>query len=1292
MPARAQGDASASTPSKRTGAAGFLSRALTNKSSSTSTARDPPEGRAHSTAERRLSGIAPLPPSLAGDATPAAPALPTSLSPPASRPPTTRSTSSYSVSSSHSYSSPTTDRRPSASTQAGLLTPSTSSSSLRDRDLPSSPRSTRSTRSAASSTTSTSTSTSTTSIRHGRPISTVFPSRPASIYSSSASASASASSSRSTPGTPTRSAGRNDNGRRTSRISWAGTDEERDDADSGLLVFAPAPSGTGTGQMDALVSGMRRNGNGKGKARALDAAEVGDDADELGSSSAGEADNEWERERRLRERARRRRSRRESSLSGFGGGEGGLDDWAALSSALAAREAETRAFDPRRLRESSTRSVSASSGGGGGGGGSRSRETSALSDVSFASIGAGPSAAQLAAAAGGGLQPVDEDDLYVPGLGFGDVTGAPSMERQETLKALERPWMAGFAAAGAAGQPKSVEELVGQYKEQLRERTAAGRMMDDRRMSVLSVSPSPPALVQVEEDGAKPPLEPLPEVREPPVEVDDPPPPPPRERRRSSTRSPSPPLAYVPFPQPATSSPASLSPPAPHHPPTRIKSIDEIVAEHAAATYAAARRPSASAPPASAGAPPPLASNGAASSPRAREESQQSLASQSSGMDSLDEEIRLAGATQQQLGSVAEVQVNGLAPSEAEEARTPRLGSLPSPPPLQRSPSLRSSVNGIVPAVDALLHDDDARSASSRPATPSTPRVQSPKPLDNDTLSTERDLALLLKSPRLTRLFTLRQAPNAGLTVSFADVGSPTGHPVLVFLGLGSVRFLVALYDEIASVLGLRLICVDRWGLGRTSDVPDSQRGFVEWASVVAELVSPACLDLPSFSLLAHSAGAPYAVASAVHGGIAPLVRGSVHLLAPWVSTSADSLAGMYKYLKYVPSGVLKTAQAAEWKMQAWRLGKPPQLVHAAVGYDAKAGRLTVGEDEREKWTPAAAGDAAANGGAAKVAELYGADAGVVVAGPAQATPPKSKGWKASGAKLFLRGLSGGGDKSSNGAGGAGGDDGGGVGASPSSLRSSSSSLRPPSMLGKRASLHGGGGARSTPPPEAVSPAASSRVLTPSGLPLPARRSSLLFTSGQPPSPSTPTRSDSLSSLPSSLSTPRSPSPYGGALSPASPTSPSLSNSLTPSPSTSSIAPAALIDGLLRASHAESLRGGTSDLLVLLERTSTSASSSSTPGGAGGKKGLGFDYRDLAAPVKVWYGDRDDRISESSIRWLERELKAGRSGRCDVRIVEGADHSLMANGRVMLDVLESIADEWDRLPTLSPRPSLSSPP
>lgn len=59
-------------------------------------------------------------------------------------------------------------------------------------------------------------------------------------------------------------------------------------------------------------------------------------------------------------------------------------------------------------------------------------------------------------------------------------------------------------------------------------------------------------------------------------------------------------------------------------------------------------------------------------------------------------------------------------------------------------------------------------------------------------------------SSRLTFL-----QPSAFL-ILLRSIGKETGRPVVVFLGLGCVRYLTALYDEMAIALNLRLICVDR--------------------------------------------------------------------------------------------------------------------------------------------------------------------------------------------------------------------------------------------------------------------------------------------------------------------------------------------------------------------------------------------------------------------------------------------------------------------------------------------------
>jgi hypothetical protein len=93
----------------------------------------------------------------------------------------------------------------------------------------------------------------------------------------------------------------------------------------------------------------------------------------------------------------------------------------------------------------------------------------------------------------------------------------------------------------------------------------------------------------------------------------------------------------------------------------------------------------------------------------------------------------------------------------------------------------------------------------------------------------------------------------------------------------------------------------------------------------------------------------------------------------------------------------------------------------------------------------------------------------------------------------------------------------------------------------------------------------------------------------------------------------------------------------------------------------------------------------------------GFSYTDVKLPVKVWYGDRDEKINEKSaslplstqvrltgqltfrgclvlagVRWLEKELD-----RCTLVIKKNEGHNLLSSTRVVIEVLESISAEVD---------------
>lgn len=80
------------------------------------------------------------------------------------------------------------------------------------------------------------------------------------------------------------------------------------------------------------------------------------------------------------------------------------------------------------------------------------------------------------------------------------------------------------------------------------------------------------------------------------------------------------------------------------------------------------------------------------------------------------------------------------------------------------------------------------------------------------------------------------------------------------------------------------------------------------------------------------------------------------------------------------------------------------------------------------------------------------------------------------------------------------------------------------------------------------------------------------------------------------------------------------------------------------------------DLLVCLERRHT----------------IGFRYVDITRPVVIRHGTRDTRVPVDNVRWLGKTMR-----RCEVRVLEGEGHGLMASASVMGSVLMEIAKEWD---------------
>ncbi|KAI1183863.1 Alpha/Beta hydrolase protein [Nemania serpens] len=143
---------------------------------------------------------------------------------------------------------------------------------------------------------------------------------------------------------------------------------------------------------------------------------------------------------------------------------------------------------------------------------------------------------------------------------------------------------------------------------------------------------------------------------------------------------------------------------------------------------------------------------------------------------------------------------------------------------------------------------------------------------------------LYLCSPRLSQKI---RHPQTGRVISFSEVGDPEGSAVFCCVGMGLTRYITAFYDELALALKLRLITPDRPGVG-DSEAYNGTATPLSWPDDVYAICQ--ALKVTKFSILAHSAGAIYALATALR--MPQHIRGRIHLLAPWIPPSQMNVFG----------------------------------------------------------------------------------------------------------------------------------------------------------------------------------------------------------------------------------------------------------------------------------------------------------------------------------------------------------------------------------------------------------------
>ncbi|KAK5104251.1 hypothetical protein LTS08_002138 [Lithohypha guttulata] len=214
------------------------------------------------------------------------------------------------------------------------------------------------------------------------------------------------------------------------------------------------------------------------------------------------------------------------------------------------------------------------------------------------------------------------------------------------------------------------------------------------------------------------------------------------------------------------------------------------------------------------------------------------------------------------------------------------------------TPSTTQSVSSIRRPQKRL--SDSIRRASS---------IRQPVSIDTKTVSD--DVESFLSSPRLNQKI---RHPRTGRTIAFSEIGDPNGFVVFCCVGMGLTRYVTTFYDETAKTQKLRIITPDRPGVAGTDAMPAERTTPLAWVDDVAVI----CIE--KFSLLAHSAGSIYALATALK--MPQYVRGRIHLLAPWIppsqlaisgqsgSSKAASLPTSHKLLSILPTSFMKAANS----------------------------------------------------------------------------------------------------------------------------------------------------------------------------------------------------------------------------------------------------------------------------------------------------------------------------------------------------------------------------------------------
>jgi pimeloyl-ACP methyl ester carboxylesterase len=159
-----------------------------------------------------------------------------------------------------------------------------------------------------------------------------------------------------------------------------------------------------------------------------------------------------------------------------------------------------------------------------------------------------------------------------------------------------------------------------------------------------------------------------------------------------------------------------------------------------------------------------------------------------------------------------------------------------------------------------------------------------------------------------------------GRRLGFAEWGEPGGRPLLYFHGWPGSRVEGRLGDEAARGRGVRLIALDRPGMGLSDYQP--RRTFVDWPNDVIQVA--AALGLNRFAVLGISGGGPYAAACAWKLSEHLTGAGIVSCLAPLDTPGAVAGMGRRNRLSFQLVGRLAILRRVFFAAMAASVSRSP--------------------------------------------------------------------------------------------------------------------------------------------------------------------------------------------------------------------------------------------------------------------------------------------------------------------------------------------------------------------------------